>query len=165
MLDLDISGIDQFLTELEVEHRALNAYVNVEYRRLVEIVFSDILQATPEWSGNLVANWFVGINSQNATEETIVEKGAYWPPPKYDIFEPYSRQDPNQSAIDVSLRRLHDVDAFSYLDDVYIYNPAFPAEEVEAQTIYIRPVNLLGLQNQMMIAWAYTKYESYNPLT
>lgn len=160
MLDLDTSGIDSFLAELEAEQRSMNRYINEQYKRLVEIVFSDILHGTPQWSGNLAANWFIGINSQNQNEETIPEKAIYWPHPPQ---EPFDRLDPNYRALEVSEARLKDVPVFSYLDDIYIYNPAYPATEADAHTIYIRPVNTLN-QAVMMTAWAGLKYEILNPL-
>lgn len=159
---LDISGLDRFLAELAAEQRAVNTWVNAEFRRLVEIVFHDVLNGTPQWSGNLAANWFIGINSQSESEQTITEKGLYWPPPQY-AWDPYSRLDPNEHAMRISTARMESAPAFSYSDTVYIYNPAHPAEQADAHTIYIRPVNTLD-DRVMMTAYAAAKYTNYNPL-
>lgn len=161
MIDVAAPGLDAFLGELAAAQAALNIGVNTEYRRLIEIVFSDVLKGTPQWSGNLAANWFVGINSESELEQTLPEKSEYWPPGEH---EPFNRKDPNEFALEISAERLALMPAFSYLDQAYIYNPAYPAEQVEQHTVYLRPVNLLG-DAVMMTQWAASKYADYNPLS
>jgi hypothetical protein len=157
VLDIDTSGIDQFISELDAEQRLLNRYVNQQYLRLVEIVFRDILRTTPQWSGNLAANWFIGVNNQYETEQTIPEKDLMWGNAN---IQPHRMGDLN--AIEISEARLEGL-VFSYLDEIYIYNPTEIAPEVEAHTVYIRPVNLLD-GRVAMAAYTAAKYEVLNPL-
>lgn len=159
MVELDTSGIDQFLRELEEEQRSMNAWVQLKYYLLVQIVFSEILHGTPQWSGNLAANWYVGVNSMPESEHTIPEKAAFWDSPTHAV-EPHQMGD--APAMSISEPRVEGL-VFSIYDDVYIYNPTEIAPAVEAHSIYIRPVNLLD-GRVVMTQYAADKYQSYNPL-
>lgn len=157
MVEIDFSGIDRFLAELEVEQAAFNSYVTDRFRSWVKTIFYDIVELTPQWSGNLAANWNISTTGETNSEETIPEKAYMWPLPKGT--QPFKRGDPG--GVNISKDRYDQV-LFSYVDQIYIYNPAEIAPEVEAQSIYIRGVNLLD-GRVAMIAHAVSYYSNYSP--
>ena len=123
----------------------------------VEEVFTDIVQLTPQWSGNLASNWYLGVGTMGEQESVIPEKAFFWP--LDEALEAFERGD--SPAVERSLDRLSGVD-FGYLDTVYIYNPSAIAQDVEDESIYIRPVNKVGGQ-VFMVAHAYSYYSSFQP--
>lgn len=157
MVDIDFSGVDAFLTQLDALQRSFNESVNERFKMWVQEIFVDIVQLTPQWSGNLASNWFIGVNSQSESEQTIPEKAFMWPIDAYAL--PYERGD--SPAVDVSIARIDD-EKYGYLDTVYIYNPTEIAPQVEEHLINIRPVNLLD-GRVAMVSHAAFFYSSYQP--
>ena len=157
MVELDTSGVDAFLLQLDTLQAGFNSQVNEKFRHWVEVIFTDIVELTPQWSGNLAANWYVGVDALSASESTIAEKGSMWP---LDLYEaPNVRGD--LDAVDISLERFAS-EKFDWTDKVYIYNPTEIAPEVEAESIYIRPENKVDGRVHM-IAHAAFYYSSYQP--
>lgn len=158
MINIDFSGVDAFISAIEVEQARFNNQISTLYQKWVKIIFYDIVELTPQWSGNLAANWYVSTSSAQGPEQTIPAKAAMWPLPAF--VEPHQRGD--AEAVDISKSHFDDV-IFGYHDQVYIYNPTAIAPQVEEQSIYIRGVNLLD-GRVAMIAHAQALYSSYNPL-
>lgn len=157
MVDLDITGIDAFLSAIETEQKNFNNQISEKYREWLRVIFYDIVELTPQWSGNLAANWFISTSSSTGSEETIAEKSYMWPLSPF--VEPHQRGD--EPAVSISKARF-DEEVFGYSNQVYIFNPAEIAPEVEAQSIYIRGVNLLD-GRVAMIAHAYSFYSTFSP--
>ena len=157
MVDIDFSGVDAFLQALEREQISFNTQVSAKYRQWVRIIFNDIVELTPQWSGNLASNWNISLSSGQLDEQTISRKAHMWPLPPF--VEPFQRGD--SPAVDISKARFDDV-MFGYSDQVYIYNPSEIANAVENQSIYIRGVNLLD-GRVAMIAHAQAFYSSFSP--
>lgn len=158
MVELDTSGIDAFLLQLDALQKSFNFQVNAKYRQWVDVIFTDIVELTPQWSGNLAANWYVGKDAMSASESTIAAKESMWPLDLYSV--PYERGDPD--AVSISLARM-ETQEFVWADQVYIYNPTSIAPQVEAESIYIRPENKVDGRVHM-IAHAEYFYASYQPL-
>lgn len=157
MVELDTSGVDAFLLQLNTLQASFNDQVNERFRYWVGVIFEDIVTLTPQWSGNLASNWYVGVDALSASESTIPEKSSMWP---LDLYAaPNVRGD--LDAVDISLERLS-AEKFDWLDTVYIYNPTEIAPEVEAESIYIRPENKVDGRVHM-IAHAAFYYSSYQP--
>lgn len=157
MVELDVSQIDAFLSALETEQRSFNNQISEKFREWVRVIFYDIVELTPQWSGNLAANWNISTSSIENPEQTIPEKAYLWPLPHY--VEPHKRGDPE--AVAISKARFDD-EQFGYSNQVYIYNPTEIAPAVEAQSIHIRGVNLLD-GRVAMIAHAYSFYSTFSP--
>lgn len=158
MVDIDFSGVDAFLAQLETAQKAFNNQLTEKYREWVKAIFYDIIELTPQWSGNLAANWFISTSSESGAEETIPEKEEYWP--LRPGTEPHRRGD--AEAVDISKARFDP--SFGYSEQIFIFNPTEIAPQVEAQSIYIRGVNLLD-GRVAMTAHAYNVYSTYNPLS
>lgn len=157
MVNIDFAGVDAFLATLELAQKAFNNQITEKYREWVRIIFYDIIELTPQWSGNLAANWFISHDSDSGAEERIPAKEFMWPLPPNT--EPHRRGDPE--AVEISKARFDPT--FGYSEQTFIYNPAEIAPEVEAQAIYIRGVNLLD-GRVAMIAHAMNVYSTYNPV-
>lgn len=155
MVELDTSGIDAFLLQLDALQKSFNLQVNARYQHWIETIFTDIVELTPQWSGNLAANWYVGPDALSATESTIAAKAAMWPLDIYAV--PHERGD--AEAVNVSLARMAE-QKFNWAEQVYIYNPTEIAPQVEAESIYIRPENKVDGRVHM-IAHAQYFYSSY----
>lgn len=134
-----VEGIDNWIDETK-------DLAEATLQGLVSQTFDYILQGTPEWSGNLAANWRVGIGAA-PTDYDDVFKDALSKDPTPGARSPYSRQTPNQSALHyarVNAREvIHNV---SLVGDVYIANTTPYAYEVETNSVngrpFIRTVNL-----------------------
>lgn len=156
MVDIDFSQIDTFLAEVEREQLAFNNQISLRFREWVRAIFYDIVELTPQWSGNLAANWNISTSSLGNPEETIPAKAYMWPLPLY--VEPHKRGDPE--AVGISKARFDDAE-FGYSNQVYIYNPVEIAPAVEAQSIHIRGVNLVD-GRVAMIAHAYAVHSNFS---
>lgn len=157
MVELDTSGIDAFLLQLNTLQASFNSQVNERFRHWVGVIFEDIVQLTPQWSGNLAANWYVGVDALSEAENTIPEKAIMWP---LDLYAA-AHERGDEAAVEISLRRFAE-ETFNWSERVYIYNPTEIAPDVEAQSIYIRPENLVDGRVHM-IAHAAFFYSSYQP--
>ena len=157
MVDIDFSGVDVFLSALQVEQKAFNSQVSAKYRQWVSVIFNDIVELTPQWSGNLAANWNISTDGESASEVTIPQKAYMWPLAPY--VEPFRRGDPG--AVGISKARFDSI-IFGYSEQVYIYNPTEIAQAVEDHSIYIRGVNLLD-GRVAMIAHARAFYSNFSP--
>ena len=157
MVDIDFSGVDAFIQELETTQRNFNNTVSTRYRDWVRVIFYDIAELTPQWSGNLAANWNISTTGDSGAEQTIAAKAHMWPLP-FGV-EPKQRGD--AAAVDISKARFDGL-TFGYSEQVSIYNPAEIAPAVESQSIYIRGVNLLD-GRVAMIAHAQAFYSNFSP--
>jgi len=157
LVNLDLSGLDTFLQQVEAEQRSFNNQISVKFREWVRRIFYDIVELTPQWSGNLAANWYVSTSSMDGPEQTIPEKSYFWPKPSY--AEPHKRGD--EPAVSISKERFNDVE-FGYSNQVFIFNPTEIAPAVESQSIPLRGVNLLD-GRVAMIAHAYSFYSVFSP--
>ena len=158
MVELDLSGVDAFLRSLETEQKSFNSQVNAKYRQWVSIIFHDMLDLTPQWSGNLTANWFINNTGPTGSEQTIPEKAQVFATAAGT--EPHVRGD--YDAIAISAARFDDL-VFSYLQPVFIFNNANIAQQVEDHTVYIRRDNLVD-GRVAMVVYAHDFYSVYNPL-
>lgn len=157
MVDIDFSGLESFLSALEAEQKRFNADISVLYQKWVQHIFYDIIELTPQWSGNLAANWYLSLGAGQQGEQTIAAKAYLWPLPHY--VEPHQRGD--EEAVSISKARFGG-ETFGYSDQVFIYNPTSIAQEVEDQSIPLRGVNLLD-GRVAMIAHAQSFYSTYMP--
>ena len=131
------------------------ARFNISYQQLLRQAFTDLVNGTPQWSGDLAANWNFSIGQP---DESYTET-----PMKYEAAVLHSRYVPksagDQTAVRMSLARMEAlIDKVSWRDRVHFTNATPIAEAVEAQTIYIRPVNLLDSGAVAMVSHIRYKY-------
>ena len=67
MINIDFSGVDAFISAIEVEQARFNNQISTLYQKWVKIIFYDIVELTPQWSGNLAANWYVSTSSARSS--------------------------------------------------------------------------------------------------
>ena len=117
-----------------------------------------MLDLTPQWSGNLAANWFINNTGPTGAEQTIPEKAQVFGSAGGE--PPHVRGD--YDAIAISAARFDDL-VFSYLQPVFIFNNANIAQQVEDHSVYIRRDNLVD-GRVAMVTYAHDFYSVYNPL-
>ena len=59
-------GAAAFKARLRAVMPTIEAEINTKYRKLVRKVFTDLVENSPQWSGNLASNWY--ISSGNYSE-------------------------------------------------------------------------------------------------
>ena len=53
-------GAAAFKARLKAVMPTIEAEINTKYRKLVRKVFTDLVENSPQWSGNLASNWRIG---------------------------------------------------------------------------------------------------------
>lgn len=132
MLAIDTSGVAAYTAWLEQQAAALLMDVRETYREWALAIHSEITMLTPQWSGNLAANWKLDIGSPSSG-------AAYLAGPAHDqVMAPggrggqgglYSRG--MYPAVGVSIARAGAVGLPSLGDEFYIHNPVVYAQSIE----------------------------------
>lgn len=125
---LKVAGVRQTLAELKSAKLKIEVAAAQRYRNLVEVMFIDIVSHTPQYTGNLAANWVIAVGVGNTSGA-----GASF----QQVFDPVDRQSASEAgddeAIEVALSRSTEALArIRYNSDVAIINTASYAEEVDA---------------------------------
>ena len=167
MLAIDASGANAFADWLESEAYGLLTYVRAFFRSWALQIHADIAELTPQWTGNLAANWWLSVNGTPGSEVFLGDPSVKRPE-HGRAFTPYSRG--MEPAVSISLARAAQVPLPKVQDVLYIYNPVSYAQEIEDDTSdpRVRPVNRLPRAETgrvAMISYAYAKYsKGSNPL-
>lgn len=146
MLEIDVTGVPEYTKWLAEQALAIKAEVLRKFRAWALHIHRDITELTPQWSGNLAANWALDVNSASSTAQDLGDAGVRRPGSTDNpVFgrEPYSRgMDP---AVQISLARAARAGWASLASAYFIHNPVEYAEEVETDTgpRPIRPINRL----------------------
>ena len=129
-----------------------------EKKDFVAAVFTDVVQGSPQWSGNLTSNWYIQINGASSPYRQIAE---------YSSTDWY-REDPYQVGDDPAVsqttdRELYRLNDSTLADKIKIANTAPYAAQVEAgegpDGRLIRPENYKYGQIAMS-AYVVTKYSA-----
>lgn len=59
MLKVKAKNIDGFIAKLKKHQLLVEGQVAETKRRLVRDIFTDLVQGSPQWSGNLASNWYI----------------------------------------------------------------------------------------------------------
>ena len=59
MLKIKAKNIDGFIAKLKKHQLIVEGRVTETKRRLVRDIFTDLVQGSPQWSGNLASNWYI----------------------------------------------------------------------------------------------------------
>lgn len=161
MLAVDASGCDAFADWLEKQAvEAVLMPVLQAYRSFALEVLTSIVELTPQWTGNLAANWVLELNGETASERNLGDPRVLRPT-HGRAFSPYSRgMDP---AVSKALAQAQAAPIPGLSDAFYIHNPVSYAQEVEddSGTPRIRPINRFPrgeVGKVAMVAFAYTRY-------
>lgn len=130
MIDINTSGIEAFIKAVRAEHDRVIAELCLSYRRWILMVHEDITRLTPQWGGNLAANWYIDIGSPTSTGQELGDPGVrQFGQKSPGAKAPYSRgADP---AVSLSLDRAKSFIVPSLTAKVYIHNPVEYADAVE----------------------------------
>lgn len=153
---------------VEVDERINRGYWNWSMR-----IFADLVESTPQWSGDLASNWFYTLNSPSAEYMPLVGKtaGATWDKPGHGAFEPFQRGAP--MAVMVSVDRAMEGPRPTYRDVVYFSNNTplsfdtnltLVASDKAMDWRKVRPVNLVenqvALSEFMSFKWRNLPYDA-----
>lgn len=165
MLDLDTSGIAAYADWLEGEPARIKLEIQQAYRKWALTIHEDITRLTPQWSGNLAANWMVEIGAPAAAAQFLGDPTVVFHDESTDLIwgrEPYSRG--MEPAVSISLDRAKSLRIPAMHEVIYIHNPTTYAEEVETDSgeRRIRPINRLPRTETGKIAMVYHAFTKFS---
>lgn len=169
MLALDASGAPAFADWIEGEAISMLKYCQAVYRSWALAIHADITELTPQWTGNLAANWWLSANGTPGDEQDLGDPSVRRPGEGGPAFSPYSRG--MEPAVSISLARAATLPLPQLSDVLYIYNPVGYAQDVEddVEEPRIRPVNRVPRTETgkvAMVAYAFDKYsQKASPLS
>ena len=165
MFDLTVN-VDAFIAELDRSVGSALDQINRIFRNWCLRIHADIVQLTPQWGGNLAANWYLDTGEPSAQAQELGD-------PEVRQFgqkggkTPYSRgMDP---AVALSMARQKTFFPSLY-DRVFIHNPVEYADEVESGTWTsedgkvhrVRSVNRVPRSANGKVAMVYHAYIKYS---
>lgn len=127
MLKVKAKNIDGFIAKLKKHKLIVEGKVAETKRNLVRDIFIDVVQGSPQWSGNLASNWYIEFHSN---------KGRYSKISGYKT-KAWNRDDPYQVGDDPAvsrtlMRELPKIADIRWNSKVQIVNYTPYASEVEA---------------------------------
>lgn len=132
MLEVDITGVPAYTRWLAEQALALKAEVLRKYRAWALHIHRDITELTPQWSGNLAANWALDVGSPSSTAQELgdptVRRPGSTDSPAFGA-DPYSRG--MEPAVQLSLARAQRAGWAGLASAYFIHNPVEYADEVE----------------------------------
>lgn len=163
-LKIKTSDLRKLAADLRREEQALLSYANFTYRNAVMQVFERVVKQTPQFSGFLVSNWYLGIGSGtgevdtsklNIYSDAFGNDGASQMGDSANFDEALARA----RSTSLGLRYLSKVDAViyntvPYADDV---DEGIGPEGADGTPKNIRAVNLIDGVVQMLalnVTWA-----------
>jgi hypothetical protein len=166
VLDVDTSGVRTYVAWLRAEKARILAEVCLAYRGWAVHIHADIASLSPQWSGNLAANWAIDLNAATTAAQDLGDpsvRSHHAPANPVYGRDPYSRG--MFPAVEVSLQRGQAFPMPGLGDQIYIHNPVVYADEVEQDSgdRPIRAVNRLprGETGKIaMVHYAAVKYAS-----
>lgn len=169
MLDIDTSGIAAYTKWLKAETARIKLEVRQIFRQWAIHIHADITSLTPQWSGNMAANWALDIGSASTAAQYFVGPGVDQP------FKTGGRGGQGAMfsrgmypAVGISLDRAKQVGMPLLSDDLFIHNPVAYAQRVEDDTTEprIRAINRWPRTESgkvVMVSHAAMKYSVNNP--
>lgn len=71
MLKIEAKGLNSLLAKIEKHKLLMHKTVTERKRRLVEMVLTDLVQGSPQWSGNLASNWYIEFHGNTGSYSPI----------------------------------------------------------------------------------------------
>jgi hypothetical protein len=165
MLEVDTSGIRAYVQWMRSEMRRVETEVRTVYRQWALTIHADIADLSPQWSGNLAANWVIEANGTSAAALYIA--GAPGNQPYRDGGRGgqgpvYSRgMDP---AVSVAIARAKNLPLPALSDVLYIHNPVTYAGDIEMDSTVppVRAINRLPRDESGKIAMVHHAAVKYD---
>lgn len=126
----------KFSADLLTAFAKIESHLDSVCRTRAEGVFTDIVQNTPQWSGNLAGNWRLGVGTPDTSFSVRTET------PFSDSIRGMQRGDDPAVSNALSLAEVS-ISKITYKSSVFITNQSPIAQAVEDEEIHIRPVNLV----------------------
>lgn len=149
MIEIDRSGIERFRRELRLEMARLDREISIAYFKWTVRVFSGLLQDSPQWSGDLTANWNYSVSKPDFSYTRVPNKTGddgridHWRQ-NQGVFERG-----HQLAIQDAMNRMQSVPMPTWRDTVFISNATphdaggYLVDAIESGQVKLRPVNLV----------------------
>jgi hypothetical protein len=139
MIALDMSGLPAFLTACDAELAQFDRAVSREFKAWTVGIFGELVRNTPQYTGQAAASWTYATGEPDMQPTAWANKNEN--DKTWSAAQIFSRgMDP---AVGYALAKPARYNV-SWRDRVYFANPADIAGQLEAQTIYIRPINLVN---------------------
>lgn len=156
------SNADVFCAQLDALLAETEQAVDFGYWSWTMRVFADLAESTPQWSGDLAANWYYSLNSPSGAYSEILAKKEHWGAKGFTMASPLQRGDP--FAVTASVHRAMEGPKPTYTDVVYFSNNTPIGFDVENQLIPLRPVNLVdgrvAMADFMAVKWREMPYDA-----
>ena len=130
------SNAKAFSSQLKAAFAGVETKLDSVCRVRAEGVFHDIVENTPQWTGNLAGNWRLGVG-QPDTSFTVRTEFPY-----SESLREFQRGDDPAVSEALTLAQTA-ITNISYKSTVFITNQSPIAQAVEDEAIHIRPVNLV----------------------
>lgn len=156
MIHIDTSGIDAFIRAVELDMARFDREISSAFYGWTKRIFHDIVRQSPQWSGDMAANWNYSVGSPNVSYSPLPNKAAGPVRQKSMAVGKIVYARGMEPAVSLAYMRMLAVPQPTWRDTVYIANGTPIAPYVEAQSIRIRPVNLIEGQ-VAMIGYTVTK--------
>ena len=132
---IKVTNLREFQKGTAAAKARLEGTVTAKYKKFVTRVFTDLVTHSPQWSGELAANWSVITTHQG------VPSRQYWK------YKPPVRQMGDKEAVNFALEGSKPVIAsLRWNVKVSFVNPTPYSSELEAHPEKLRPVNLVDGQ-------------------
>lgn len=169
MLEIDTSGVAAYVKWLDAEAARLKLEVRAIFRQWALHIHADITSLTPQWSGNLAANWALDLGSPTSPAQYLAgpaEDQPFFAGGRGGKGGLFSRG--MQPAVGISLERARQVGLPQLGDSLWIHNPVVYAQAVEDDTSEppIRAINRWPRTESgkvVMVSHAAMKYSVNNP--
>ena len=127
MLKVKAKNIDGFIAKLKKHKLLVQGQVAETKRRLVRDIFTDLVQGSPQWSGNLASNWYIEFHGNEGRYSKI----AGYKPKDWKRDDPYHAGD-DPAVSKTLMRELPKIANIRWNSKVQIVNYAPYASDVEA---------------------------------
>lgn len=137
MIKVNSAGIESFNLKLVAEWARFELALSAVFAAWTRRVFTGLVFGSPQWSGDLAANWNYSVNGLDYSYDDSLKDAVDV------VFLTGVVQRGDFRAVSIALNRMMNVTAPTWRDTVYFNNETPIAPEVEAHSIHIRPVNLI----------------------
>lgn len=135
MLALDTSGVAAYVAWLEAATLALKTEVREIYRSWAIAIHAEITELTPQWSGNLAANWALDVGTKSYAAQYFIgpaEDQPFAAGGRGGVGGTYSRG--MEPAVGISKARAERVRLPELFEPLFIHNPVDYADAIEDDT-------------------------------
>lgn len=145
-ISLELKGLESFRRGLRAAIAEIEQKVSFRYAAWTLRVFEDLVENTPQWSGDTAANWRYSVGTPDGTYQPTLGKTAYWD--TENRHAPWNRPDPlkrgDPFATAQAIERAQSGPTPNWRQPVFFTNNTPIAPDLESNSVYIRPVNLVG---------------------